>query len=381
MVALPGVTDAAYSENDFVRWTGSRLLYDRQADGSWVPRRRFSTQRNGFAAPDFPPSPELNQVHELLDGTEYQWDGANWNIRVVAAQGKHKGPWVQATAYQTGDSVTQNNLLYEANADIIAGTAFNIGTAGATWKLVGTPLYPLTVNATGSATTGVEFPSNVPGDELIVIAPPDGHQFQSTDVGRVILGGGLIVAGPVSAATTFNVVLETATASTGFAFDYVAAEPLAAEGADDDIRVAVSGDHIGKVWKKVAGAWVVQAHIPINFIGFVDFGETLPPPTNYPARTYAMVNTTDNVLSPTWELVKQDTVSGQVGWYTQPFGTQTIGGGSGGGETLQQTLVLGNTASTDINFDAGAGTTFVDEITGDRYRMSIRNGAIETDLV
>lgn len=45
--------------------------------------------------------------------------------------------WVLSGVYETGDIVKKEAVLYEANGNISTNTAFVLGTSGATWKVVG----------------------------------------------------------------------------------------------------------------------------------------------------------------------------------------------------------------------------------------------------
>ena len=431
---LPPETNTAFDENDEIVFTGSRLRYYRLANGSvplWVPHKRLSFQRNGSAAPDFPLQPVDNQSHELLDGTTYDWDGTTWNLRIDSGSGRHRGPF-DASGYNQGDSVTNLNGLYEANGPIPAGAGFVIGTTGATFKLidgqqfeitvvatgstttgvefqqfvrpnqdvvlyppvghefvssdygtlsatgqiVGDPLvnnrtitvvlqaatvteYTITVNASGSATTGVQFQSVVQPNEQIILYPPSGHQFQSSDYGVVLLDGQLVVGPPVTADQTIDVVLETASAS-GIQYEFVSAEPLAAEGANGDVRLAVSGDFQGTIWKKIADAWEVQGYQ--NPIGYFDNGQ-LPPQQNYATGVTAWHNqgTTDN---PDWELVRRlelTLLPGNFAWQNQNIGSQSASSSDGvvtGGTLAGGVLTLNRSGLPDIQISGfgGGGT-------------------------
>lgn len=44
--------------------------------------------------------------------------------------------WQQANGYKKDDVVIRNGIFYAANADIAAGTAFTVGTSGATWRVI-----------------------------------------------------------------------------------------------------------------------------------------------------------------------------------------------------------------------------------------------------
>ncbi|QAX96166.1 hypothetical protein [Vibrio phage vB_VmeM-Yong XC32] len=45
-----------------------------------------------------------------------------------------RGEWAQANAYKAADFVVRDSILYTANDDVPATTAFSVGTTGATWK-------------------------------------------------------------------------------------------------------------------------------------------------------------------------------------------------------------------------------------------------------
>jgi hypothetical protein len=45
--------------------------------------------------------------------------------------------WSISNTYPSGSLVVNNSVLYQANTTILAGTAFTVGTVGATWKVIG----------------------------------------------------------------------------------------------------------------------------------------------------------------------------------------------------------------------------------------------------
>jgi hypothetical protein len=63
--------------------------------------------------------------------------------------------WVQTNSYVAGTLVHRNNLLYRANNNIPANTAFLVGTIGATWTAIGSDWIEstTTIGATTTAPT------------------------------------------------------------------------------------------------------------------------------------------------------------------------------------------------------------------------------------
>jgi hypothetical protein len=69
-------------------------------------------------------------------------------------------PWALANAYSSGDIVTNNNLYWKANANIVSNTAFTEGTTGSTWQVMKFPVRhdsTLVVGSFGIDATGIYF--------------------------------------------------------------------------------------------------------------------------------------------------------------------------------------------------------------------------------
>lgn len=66
-------------------------------------------------------------------GNVYNYTGGQW---VLSAQVTTlpTSNWVSSATYKQGDLVIYQNFTYQANNNIPANTAFNVGTTGATWK-------------------------------------------------------------------------------------------------------------------------------------------------------------------------------------------------------------------------------------------------------
>lgn len=78
--------------------------------------------------------------NKIYQSNDYVAGGTAFAIGTTGATWKRISElpdWVLAAVYETGDVVKRDGTLYEANGNIAINTAFVIGTTGATWKALG----------------------------------------------------------------------------------------------------------------------------------------------------------------------------------------------------------------------------------------------------
>ena len=109
--------------------------------------------------------------NKIYQANDYVAGGTAFSIGTTGATWKRISEipnWELSAVYETGDVVKRSGILYEANGNIVTNTAFAVGTTGATWTMLnssvaGDWISAGTVQAVGIAgtTAAPTVPTNV----------------------------------------------------------------------------------------------------------------------------------------------------------------------------------------------------------------------------
>ena len=100
--------------------------------------------------------PNAGNVYLFTSGATSGWTLSSQSTTLPTSN------WSSGVAYKQFDLVIYQNFLYQANGNIPANTAFNVGTSGATWKPINNGVVAEFGNATVNAANGAALSTSVP---------------------------------------------------------------------------------------------------------------------------------------------------------------------------------------------------------------------------